>query len=449
LPIITWQNPAPIYYPTPLSALQLNATSAGVAGTWTYTPALGTILNPGTYTLRVLFSPTNGVLYLVNTASVTLRVLERAKSNPVIRWADPLPIFEPTALSALQLTAVCSVPGKLIYTPALGTILQAGVYALHVECDPTEEEKYNSISYAVRLVVNKGSAGGLTPVVPPAPSTPTKKPTTPVEPAKGPQNPNPNIIVPVETSTSSMVVTYPETPGVGIKAASIENNNLVSSPEPTFSGRTTVSVTLVNNGETQTILVPVVVLPAAAVSPVAQPNTFVQGQVQWTPVENATGYQVSIRGKVVCQTNETTCSVPQTVGPATPVTVTSLGNDNTANPALAAVVVPKALPALVVHFATNSATLTSDDRSQLRQVAKAIKSEGFTQVILQGHTDSVGGVDNNALSKARAASTQSYLGKLVPGLTFTSAALADKSPVAPNSTDAGKAQNRRTEVLVR
>jgi len=452
-PTITWVNPANINYPTPLSGVQLNASSGGVPGTWAYTPAAGTILRPGTYTLSVIFTPTNGSQYSSKSATVTIKVLEKSKSNPTITWANPLPIYVPTALSSTQLNAACSVPAKLVYTPSLGTVLAAGIYALHVECDPNETENYNSVSAAVRLVVNAGTPGSLAPVVPPTTSTPpgspNKKPVTPPAPQNITQPIDPNIVVPTESGTSSIEITHPEAPGAGIQTATIENNNLVSTPEPTFSGKTTVSVTVTNNGNTQTFEVPVVVLPAPALAPLAQPNNFQQGQVNWVAVPNATGYEVSIRGKVVCQTTDTTCSVPQTVGPATPVTITSLGNDDTANHTQATVIVPKAIPALTVHFATNSAVLTADDKKLLKSAAKTIKTEGFTQIILKGHTDSVGGVDNTSLSKARAAATQDYLGKLVPTVTFKSGAFADRIPVADNATDLGKAANRRTDVLVR
>src|SRR5207247_3641466 len=54
-PVITWANPADIVYGTALSATQLNAT-ANVAGSFVYTPASGTGLNPGSsQTLHVAF----------------------------------------------------------------------------------------------------------------------------------------------------------------------------------------------------------------------------------------------------------------------------------------------------------------------------------------------------------------------------------------------------------
>ncbi len=70
--VITWNNPAAIAYGTALSATQLDAT-ANVAGTFTYNPALGTVLNAGVQTLSVSFSPTVAN-YLGATATVSLTV---------------------------------------------------------------------------------------------------------------------------------------------------------------------------------------------------------------------------------------------------------------------------------------------------------------------------------------------------------------------------------------
>ena len=55
-PVVTWNNPAAIAYGTALSTAQLNAT-ASVPGSLAYTPAAGVVLNAGTQTLSVTFTP--------------------------------------------------------------------------------------------------------------------------------------------------------------------------------------------------------------------------------------------------------------------------------------------------------------------------------------------------------------------------------------------------------
>jgi hypothetical protein len=72
-PTITWATPAAITYGTALSATQLNASST-VVGSFTYSPAAGTVLAAGTQPLTVTFTPTNTTNYTTATDSVTLTV---------------------------------------------------------------------------------------------------------------------------------------------------------------------------------------------------------------------------------------------------------------------------------------------------------------------------------------------------------------------------------------
>jgi sugar lactone lactonase YvrE len=72
-PTIIWATPAAITYGTALSATQLGATST-VAGFFAYTPAAGTVLNPGTQTLSVTFTPIDITDYTTATATASLTV---------------------------------------------------------------------------------------------------------------------------------------------------------------------------------------------------------------------------------------------------------------------------------------------------------------------------------------------------------------------------------------
>jgi outer membrane protein OmpA-like peptidoglycan-associated protein len=79
--IVTWANPAPIVEGTPLSGVQLNAT-ASVPGTFTYSPAAGSVLAAGKYTKKVTFTPTDTRLSPV-TAQVGLEVTAVIPAAPV------------------------------------------------------------------------------------------------------------------------------------------------------------------------------------------------------------------------------------------------------------------------------------------------------------------------------------------------------------------------------
>src|SRR5690606_36728739 len=122
-PVITWATPATIDYGTALDDTQLNA-EADVDGLFTYTPAAGTVLKSGTgHPLTVTFTPNDTDNYDPVTVEVAIDVL---KAKPVITWATPATIDFGTALDDTQLNAEADVDGLFTYTPAAGTVLNAG-----------------------------------------------------------------------------------------------------------------------------------------------------------------------------------------------------------------------------------------------------------------------------------------------------------------------------------
>jgi hypothetical protein len=152
-PTITWATPSPIPYGTALSAAQLDAT-AGVPGTFVYSPAAGTVLGAGSPTLSVTFTPTDTADYNLATGTVTLIV---NKATTSVTWATPSPITYGTALSASQLDATGSVPGTLAYSPPAGTVPDAGSQTLNATLTPTDSTDYSTANGAVTLVVNKAT----------------------------------------------------------------------------------------------------------------------------------------------------------------------------------------------------------------------------------------------------------------------------------------------------
>jgi hypothetical protein len=76
IPTITWAPPAGALAPAVLGAAQLNA-SASVPGSFTYTPAAGTVLAAGTHQLRTVFVPTSAEYDSV-TAEVPFTVAQAA-----------------------------------------------------------------------------------------------------------------------------------------------------------------------------------------------------------------------------------------------------------------------------------------------------------------------------------------------------------------------------------
>jgi len=152
-PAIIWAIPGPITYGTPLGGTQLNASST-VAGSFTYSPAAGTVLTAGQQTLTATFAPTDTSDYASASASVTQTV---NKATPAISWATPAAITYGTPLSATQLNASSTVAGSFIYSPAVGTVLNAGTQTLTGTFTPTDTTDYLTATATVTLTVNKAA----------------------------------------------------------------------------------------------------------------------------------------------------------------------------------------------------------------------------------------------------------------------------------------------------
>jgi len=154
VPVITWANPAPISYGTPLGAAQRNAT-ANVPGALSYAPAAG-ILNAGAgQTLTATFTPSDTANYATVTKSVSIDV---NRSVPVLTWNTPAAISFGTALGAAQLNASATVAGSFLYTPAAGSFPNGGAgRVLSVLFTPTDSLNYTNASTNVALDVNKSA----------------------------------------------------------------------------------------------------------------------------------------------------------------------------------------------------------------------------------------------------------------------------------------------------
>jgi hypothetical protein len=84
-PTVSWATPTAITYGTALGSAQLDAT-AGVPGSFAYTPAGGTVLHAGNnQALSVTFTPTDTTDYTTVTQTATINVL---KAMPAVSASD-------------------------------------------------------------------------------------------------------------------------------------------------------------------------------------------------------------------------------------------------------------------------------------------------------------------------------------------------------------------------
>ncbi len=104
-----------------------------------------------------------------------------------------------------------------------------------------------------------------------------------------------------------------------------------------------------------------------------------------------------------------------------------------------------------LDFPTSKAVLKAANFSLLAKVQKVIKDFGDSSVVVEGHTDSVGGkVANEKLSTARAEAVREYFvaNEVVPAEKITAVGYDFQKPLASNKTASGRAQNRRVDIRI-
>lgn len=103
-----------------------------------------------------------------------------------------------------------------------------------------------------------------------------------------------------------------------------------------------------------------------------------------------------------------------------------------------------------ITFDFNQSTLKPQFYSALNGVAQTLGEYNQTMIEVVGHTDSIGSdAVNQRLSEQRASSVAAYLtAQGVQPERIQTLGAGKKYPIADNSTEAGRAQNRRVEIRV-
>ncbi len=101
-------------------------------------------------------------------------------------------------------------------------------------------------------------------------------------------------------------------------------------------------------------------------------------------------------------------------------------------------------------FETNSDVIKPGFYSTLDKIANILNRYGKTQLVIVGHTDSVGSDQyNQQLSERRAGSVDQYLlNKAVVPQRLSAYGRGKTEPIASNATEQGRQQNRRVDITI-
>jgi outer membrane protein OmpA-like peptidoglycan-associated protein len=101
-------------------------------------------------------------------------------------------------------------------------------------------------------------------------------------------------------------------------------------------------------------------------------------------------------------------------------------------------------------FATDRAALKPGAELSIQELAEYLKEHPEREIVIEGHTDSRGPKDyNRKLSRKRAEAVETALvAQGVRAGRMTTRGLGEAYPIAPNTTAAGRQENRRVEILI-
>lgn len=103
-----------------------------------------------------------------------------------------------------------------------------------------------------------------------------------------------------------------------------------------------------------------------------------------------------------------------------------------------------------ILFDTGKSDLKDAARTNIQNLAATMKNNPETNIMVVGHTDAVGSDDYNfSLSQQRANAVKAYAAAQgIASSRLTTVGKGEAEPIADNTSEAGKAQNRRVEIVI-
>jgi len=192
--------------------------------------------------------------------------------------------------------------------------------------------------------------------------------------------------------------------------------------------------------------------PAPTVSLSASPAAIAQGQcatLVWSAANVSSASIDQGVGGVSPSGSKQVCP-----GSTTQYTIAAVGEGGSRSASTTVTVAPpKVIDRLTLHvnFDFDKATIRSADTAELQKAIGFVKKYQGYKVSIEGHTDNIGSEQyNQRLSERRAAAVKEYVLKqgVADGARIKTKGYGKSKPIADNSTEKGRFENRRVEILI-
>ena len=222
--------------------------------------------------------------------------------------------------------------------------------------------------------------------------------------------------------------------------------------ETYWACRTNEAIAMANEAASRAnALCPKKAAKAPTVSLSANPASIAQGQCATLTWSSANVSSASIDqgvGSVSPSGSKQVCP-----GSTTQYTIAAVGEGGSRSASTTVTVAAKVIDRLTLHvnFDFDKATIRSADTAELQKAIGFVKKYRGYKVSIEGHTDNIGSEQyNQRLSKRRAAAVKEHLLKhgVADGARLKTKGYGKSKPIADNSTEKGRFENRRVEILI-
>jgi len=222
--------------------------------------------------------------------------------------------------------------------------------------------------------------------------------------------------------------------------------------ETYWACRTNEAIAMANEAASRAnALCPKKAAKAPTVSLSANPASIAQGQCATLTWSSANVSSASIDqgvGSVSPSGSKQVCP-----GSTTQYTIAAVGEGGSRSASTTVTVAAKVIDRLTLHvnFDFDKATIRSADTAELQKAIGFVKKYHGYKVSIEGHTDNIGSEQyNQRLSERRAAAVKEHLLKhgVADGARLKTKGYGKSKPIADNSTEKGRFENRRVEILI-